>query len=172
MRNKKNVISAVNTLTFFLSLVCLCCFIFSAVGCRFVKVRGLVPAEGIVLYEDVPLAWAIISFAPENIDNNTRIATAQTDGKGRFTLTTLGDNGILPGNYKISVTKYLQNEGKDTVTEWKNKRRYPDFKEQRPDENVFNVVLAIPEKFTTTKNSGLTFTIEAKGNRNITIELK
>ncbi|MDR2762404.1 MAG: hypothetical protein LBB88_07380 [Planctomycetaceae bacterium] len=170
-RNKKNVIT-INSLLLFLIAVYLCGIIFSLNGCSRVKVRGLVQAEGILLYEDRPLAWAMISFAPENIDSNSRLATALTNGKGQFVLTTLGDKGILPGSYKISVTKYIKDEGKDTVFEWKRKRIDPDYEEPRPEDNILKVVSAIPDKFTTTKNSGLTYTIEANGDRNITIELK
>ncbi|MDR1290262.1 MAG: hypothetical protein LBK06_03585, partial [Planctomycetaceae bacterium] len=153
-------------------LICLCGFIFSVSGCSRVKVKGLVPAEGILIYEDLPLAWAIVSFAPENADGNTRQGTAQTDEKGRFIMTTLGDRGILPGSYKISVTKYIQDEGKDSVAEWKRKRREAGFVEQRSEKDILKVVSAIPDKFTTTKNSGLTYIIESGGNRDISIELK
>ncbi|MDR1383672.1 MAG: hypothetical protein LBJ67_07490 [Planctomycetaceae bacterium] len=172
MYYKKNTHVINNTLIIILTLFCLCSFIFSASGCSRVKIRGLVPAEGILLYEDLPLAWAIVSFAPENATGNTRLGTAQTNEKGRFVMTTLGDRGILSGNYKISVTKYIPDEGKASVTEWQRKRREAGFAEPRPDENVLKVVLAIPDKFTTTKNSGLTYTIEENGNRNMTIELK
>ncbi|MDR1493428.1 MAG: hypothetical protein LBT05_12000 [Planctomycetaceae bacterium] len=168
---KKNVI-AFDQLLPFLSLFCLCCVAFFADGCSRAKIRGLVPAEGVLLYEEKPLAWTVISFVPENAVGNARLGTTQTDGQGRFVLRTLGDQGVLPGNYKISVTKYIPDNGKETVAEWKRQRQESGFEEPQPAENIFKVVSAIPEKFTTTKTSGLTYTIESKGNRNITIELK
>jgi hypothetical protein len=169
--NKKNT-AAGNSITLFLSLVCLCGLILFVNGCGRVKVRGLVQAEGVVIYEDVPLAWAMVSFAPENVDNNSRLGTAQTDEKGRFVLRTLGERGILPGNYRISVTKYIPDEGKNSVAEWKIKRQEAGFEEPRPKENILKVVSAIPDKFATTKKSELTYTIESGGNRDIKIELK
>jgi hypothetical protein len=168
---KKNV-TATNKLLTFLGLFCLCCLVFFANGCNRAKVRGLVTAEGVLLYEEKPLAWAVISFAPENAVGNARLGTTQTNGQGQFVLRTLGDQGVLPGSYKISVTKYIADNGKDTVAEWRRKRQESGFEEPQPTENILKVVSAIPEKFTTTKNSGLTFTIEAKGNRGIVIELK
>jgi hypothetical protein len=168
---KKNV-TAINRLPTFLGLFCLCCVICFANGCNRAKVHGLVPAEGVLLYEEKPLAWTIISFVPENAVGNARLGTTQTDGQGRFVLRTLGDQGVLPGNYKITATKYIADNGKDSVTEWKRKRQEPGFEEPQPTENILKVVSAIPEKFATTKNSGLTCTIEEKGNRDIVIELK
>jgi hypothetical protein len=168
---KKNVI-AINQLLTFLGLLGLCCLVFFAYGCNRAKVRGLVPAEGILLYEEKPLAWAVISFAPENAVGNAKLGTTQTNGQGHFVLRTLGDQGMLPGNYKIAVTKYIADKGKDTVAEWKKQRQEPGFEEPQPAENILKVVSAIPEKYATTKNSGLTFTIEEKGNRDIVLELK
>ncbi|MDR2641552.1 MAG: carboxypeptidase-like regulatory domain-containing protein [Planctomycetaceae bacterium] len=171
MCDKKNL-STINSIKIFLSLICLCGFILFANGCGRVKVRGLVAGEGVVIYENAPLAWAMVSFTPESATNGERLGTAQTNAKGQFVLRTLGDKGILPGNYRISVTKYIRDEGKNTVADWKSKRQEAGFEEPQPEENILKVVSAIPENFSTTKKSGLTYTIESGGNRDIKIELK
>jgi hypothetical protein len=172
MYNKKFRVVISKTTWTFLILICLCCFTIFVTGCSRAKVRGLVPAEGVLIYEGQPLAWTIIAFAPEDAAGGARLGTAQTDGKGRFVLKTLGDYGVLPGDYRIAVTKYIPNEGENSVADWKAKRQEEGFEEPKPQENVFNVVLAIPEKFTTTKNSELKFTVESGGNSDIKIELQ
>jgi len=149
--------------------VWVCCCLVVTYGCNKAKISGLVPAEGVVIYDGVPLPWAMVSLAPENTTENSRLATAQTDGQGKFALKTLGDSGALPGTYKVSISKYIPNEGKDSQEKWLKDRKSPDFFEPQPEE-TFNVVFAIPEKYTKTKTSGLSLTIDPKGNRKLVIE--
>lgn len=148
-------------------LVCLTCFFH---GCGKPKVKGLVPAEGVLLYEGIPLPWAAISCTPKDAAAGTRSASALSDEKGRFSLKTLGQQGALPGEYDVNIRKYVPDQGKGTLKEWKKSRETPGFTEPPPKEDTSKVVSVIPEKFSKPGNSSLSVTVESKGNRDIKLE--
>ena len=74
-------------------------------GCRGPKVEGLVPVRGTVTYKGEPLEDAAISFTPKEFKTGDRLATGKTDAQGRFELRTIGERGILPGEYVVVVIK-------------------------------------------------------------------
>ena len=152
---------------------------FLASGCRSKKIDGLVPVEGIVLYDGIPLAWASMTFAPVKSSESkdaprergaVRVATAQTDENGRFVVNTLGLKGALPGEYAITVEKYVANED-DAVVKWEKRRAESGYKEPKPEEDVFNAVSALPLRYSEKKNSGLKAEIPEKGTKDLKVEL-
>ena len=147
-------------------------FLTPIAGCHSSKIRGLVPGEGTVVYDGLPLAWVSLSFSPEDKSKpNVRMATAMTDDEGRFILTTLGNRGILPGTYIVTAEKYLPNEGAETVETWAARRRDAEGREPKPEETVFQVVTAIPLSYSYANESDLRAEIGDKGDRTISIEL-
>ena len=74
-------------------------------GCDQGKVPGLVKYEGSVTYKGEPLAEAMLYFTPTS---GGRGAYATTDAAGHFKVTTIDpDDGIVKGQYKVSVSKYI-----------------------------------------------------------------
>jgi hypothetical protein len=64
----------------------------------------LVPVEGFVTLDGVPVAGAMVTLHPE-AEQGT-VATGLTDSDGAFQLQThAAADGALPGNYKVTVTK-------------------------------------------------------------------
>ncbi len=148
-------------------------------GCRSRKIPGLVPLEGTVTYEGLPLAWATLTFAPSPSESggkpdpsgsSQRVATAMTDADGRFVASVLGVKGANPGKYVVTVEKYIPNED-SAVENWEKFRQNPGAHEPKPEEEVFDVVSAIPLKYSDKKTSELEVTVEAKGSKDVVIEL-
>ncbi len=157
-----------------IALALLGSFLFSIIlvlsGCHSKTITGLVHAEGIVLYQETPLPWSSLSFLPLTVDNSqVRMGSAMTDENGRFKIRTQGEEGILPGEYRVTIEKFIPDSGKNTISEWTKQRSNPDFKEHKPEETL-KVVSAIPLKYSNAKNSGLNVVIDPEGNRNITIK--
>lgn len=74
---------------------------------------GAIPAKGTVLVDGKPMEGVMVIFHP---DQGERAASGKTDANGEFKLTTeLANDGALPGSYKISVTKHV-NEKDDVPT--------------------------------------------------------
>ena len=153
-----------------LLLIVVCLLFLCGSGCNRNTIPGLVRAEGVLVYEDAPLPWAVVSVVPKTAGPAARPASALTDANGRFALRTLGQNGAQPGEYYVSVRKYIQNEGPNTVAQWK-KNRQDGILEQKPEDEILDVVSAIPNKFDNPRNSGIEITVGSRGERNLNIEL-
>lgn len=153
-------------LTFILSLV-----IFAQFGCSKAKVPGLVPCEGVITYDGVPLQYARIMFMQSKPGPQTQPAAGYSDVNGKFKLQTLGDAGILPGEYIILVSKHIEDTGPQALDDWK-KKRIAGEEEQKLDPGVRNVISVIPQKYTDAKKPEIVLTIEKGGNRDLKLELK
>jgi hypothetical protein len=140
-------------------------FLLSAVfmtGCGS-KIPGLVPAEGTVLYDGKPLAWAVVRFSPlENDSAGNRLATAQTDVHGKFSLNTLGRPGALPNRYAVAVVKEIKDNGKDTLADWRRLQQEEGTQEPLPEDGIYDTVSVIPKKYTSPKTSEIIIEIEKK----------
>jgi hypothetical protein len=71
-----------------------------------------VPVEGKVTAKGVPVAHATVSFLPaDGTAGEGGIGT--TDADGRFTLTgsRQGDSGVVPGKYKVVISRYIDRDG-------------------------------------------------------------
>lgn len=74
-------------------------------GCKGPKIKGLVPVRGIVTYNGEPLEGAAVCFTPKEFQTGDRLATGKTDANGAFELRTIGELGILPGEYVVVLIK-------------------------------------------------------------------
>lgn len=148
-------------------------------GCGGRKIPGLVPLQGTVTYDGAPLAWASLAFAPAPSEKGAkpdpnapsqRVATAMTDEHGQFIASVLGVKGAIPGKYVVTVEKYIPNED-SAVEKWEKSRQDPTFTEERPGDEVFDAVSAIPLKYADKKTSGLEIVLEKTGSKDVQIEL-
>ncbi len=78
----------------------LCLAVFSGCG----EGNGLVPVRGRVLLDDQPVEGAAVLFQPSS---EGAPATATTDAKGEFEMSTPQGKGATPGLNKISVAKQV-----------------------------------------------------------------
>jgi hypothetical protein len=149
-----------NRINYFL-LLFLC--LFFSFGCfRGGQLKGLVPVKGIVYFDGQPLADASIGFYPDNPESRT--ATARTDANGKFVMTTLNfGDGVAPGEYKVTITKFSEPKIKETNSE----EEYIKESSKAKDE----VKSLIPEKYGTFGHSGLTATVPKKGIKTLKFEL-
>lgn len=76
--------------------------VITAVGCGG---GGFVPVTGTVTLDGKPLEGAAVNFTPATAGEG-QAAQGQTDASGKFTLSTVGGIGAVPGNYKVGVSKF------------------------------------------------------------------
>lgn len=137
-------------------------------GCRKTsKLDGLVPASGVVMFNNTPVEGASVTFAPVPGAGGNRTATATTDAKGRFFMMTLNPgDGVFPGEYVVSIKKTEQaGESKPSVTKegivvegrTQTDGRYRDL---------------LPVKYKDGKTSELKVTIPEKGDKKIEFRLE
>jgi hypothetical protein len=149
-----------NRIAYFLLLFLCLFFCFGCSGGS--QLQGLVSVEGIVYFDGVPLADANIGFYPDNPENRT--AAAKTNANGKFVMTTLNSgDGVAPGEYKVTITKFSDTKIKETNSAEEYVRESSKSKD--------NVKSLIPEKYGTFGHSGLTATIPQKGIKTLKFEL-
>jgi len=135
-------------------------------GCdRSGRLEGLVPASGTVTFNGAPVEDATVVFVPDPAGSGTRSASATTDAKGKFTLTTLQyADGAFPGSYKVTATK--------TITtgelKWEESANDPGRGRLIDTQMIADM---LPAKYGNENTSDLTVEIPSKGNRNIALEL-
>lgn len=135
---------------------------FTLCGCQnSSRLDGLVPASGVVMYENNPVEGAQITFAPVSGSGEKRMATATTDAKGRFIMMSLNPgDGVFPGEYAVSIKKIeLMGEPK--------KETLPDgtvIERGRTDDRVIE---KLPLKYGSGKTSELKVVVSEKGDKNI-----
>ena len=133
-------------------------------GCREQKVKGLVPVRGTVTYKGEPLEGAAVCFTPKEFQEGDRLATGKTDVSGRFELRTIGERGVLPGEYAVVVIK---NEviPQSPQVDPKTGRPVPI----RP--TAAEVKSLIPKRYGDPKTSDLSVVVEKSGLTNWRAEL-
>jgi len=132
----------------------------SAGGPDLTRVRGTVTLEG------KPLVGAVVSFHPVSKDGG--VALGATDRFGHFGMKTPGlGNGVVPGEYRVTVTKLASEE----------KMMDPDEAKQYtsqtgklpPSPKVTNLV---PAKFASSETSGLSATVKPGATTPFQFDLK
>ncbi|MDR2755440.1 MAG: hypothetical protein LBC20_07005 [Planctomycetaceae bacterium] len=128
--------------------------------------KMLVPASGIVLYNDKPLENATVIFF--NADDPMKSGgSAVTTVSGTFAISMYGNgDGTYPGNYIVAVSKV---EVKSSLSEAET-LEYERRGEPLPETNSQTISL-IPKKYVAKATTDLRLTIPPKGDKNITIKL-
>lgn len=145
------------------SVVVLCLFCCSWVGCNQSGLSGLVRVEGIVYYEEKPLSEATVTFTPTSAAGRT--AFGITDTQGKFRLWTLNPkDGAFPGEYAVTITKntLLNPMTREQLIAFAEKHGYDPPIEARND---------IPLRYADAKSSGLTVSVPDRGTRDIEFKL-
>tara|TARA_R110002072_G_scaffold302710_2_gene487543 strand:+ start:21296 stop:21796 length:501 start_codon:yes stop_codon:yes gene_type:complete len=125
------------------------------------------PASGVVLYNDQPVEGAIVIF--ECLTPGKPGATARTDAKGKFTLSTYkAGDGAIAAKFVASVAKVTV-EGEDTSYA---DTESPNYGKEPPLSARGKIKHHIPEKYTKTDSSQLGAEITTAGNKEIRFELK
>src|SRR5262245_47023234 len=78
--------------------------------------HGTASVSGTVLYKNQPVDGATVIFHPQGEGPNAKPAQGKTGSSGRFTLATYFGpteqvEGVLPGDYKVTVTKIDEPQG-------------------------------------------------------------
>lgn len=150
-------------------ILLLTCVLVPVTGCGSKgQLSGLVPGQGVVFYDDAPLASATISFTPVQQGGTARGASASTDENGVFQLMTLNRNdGVQPGEYAVTVTK----TEKPTPVDEETARKMMSGEIPAPplDKTVKHL---INPKYADEKTSGINLTIGPKGDKKIEIRLE
>jgi hypothetical protein len=116
-----------------------------------------VPVTGTVIYQQQPVAGASVAFHPQG---STVAAMARTDEQGRFSLMTYTpDDGALPGDYVVTITKTEITGGGPQATD------------DAPAPPSIERSL-LPDKYASTSTSGLRETVVAGTPRDIRFELE
>jgi len=117
----------------------------------------VVPAEGIVLFQGMPLEDATVVFSPVE---GTHAASAVTDSAGRFILKSIrSKSGAVPGEYHVAIIKQQHGDEAPGVDETGAVIPPP-------------MVSAIPEKYAHPKRSKLTAKVSETGSRDLKFDLK
>ncbi|HWL06794.1 MAG TPA: carboxypeptidase-like regulatory domain-containing protein [Planctomicrobium sp.] len=107
----------------------------------------LVPVQGTILLDGIPIAEASVTFIPER----GPIARGVTDENGRFSLTTKRkDDGVIPGHHQVVVSK---------------------LKQVSPSDIYAPPIHLIPEHYSSPVGSGLEQTVPSTGLKNVEILL-
>lgn len=111
-----------------------------------------VAVDGTVTYDGKPLEIGVVRFVP--VDPEGMLATGTLQPGGKYTLSTRNSDGVLEGEYKVTVESFVIDE---TVPE-KDKEL-----------GIGGKTSAIPTKYSDPETSGLRETID--GSRSIDITL-
>ena len=122
-------------------------------GCGRVKIEGLVPVRGTVTFNGEPLEGAAVCFTPKEFKTGDRLGTGKTDTAGRFELRTIGELGVLPGEYIVVVIK---NEASAV-----NQPQKIDPKTKRPAPP--KVKTLIPKRYSDPKTSDMSVVVDKNG---------
>ncbi|MDR1053964.1 MAG: carboxypeptidase-like regulatory domain-containing protein [Planctomycetaceae bacterium] len=117
------------------------------VGCGQAGLKGLVPCSGVVLKNGQPVAGVTVTFIPVSTDVQAKGASAETDKNGKFQAGTLQWNGILPGQYRVTLSKRITeiNPGQESVPDEQKVLTHVEQlgKYANPDES--NLTVTIPQ---------------------------
>ncbi|MDR0390978.1 MAG: hypothetical protein LBH59_03650 [Planctomycetaceae bacterium] len=134
------------------------------VGCNKNAISGLVPARGQVIYDNAPIGGVGIVFTPDANAGSDRFATGVTKDDGTFELDTIGQKGILPGTYIVTLMK---TSTKSKISEAEEEKLAA---ENKPIPHA-EVIYHIPYKYSNPALSGIKIEIDKSGKKDIKIEL-
>lgn len=131
-----------------------------------------VPVSGTVTYKGAPVADASVGFvpdAPPGPNPPGRGAFGRTDDQGRFQLMTfVAGDGVVPGNYKVTVTKV---EGDTSAPQAEEGSDDYDDPEAAGGSKPTEPKHLLPEKYADFRKSDLTASVKDGDPQEFTFEL-
>ncbi len=142
----------------------------------------LAATDGTITYQGNPVPQATVMFVPEN----GPLATATTDDKGKFTLSSGGQPGVTVGKVKVSITAFPPGQnpaGADAVAQRPQTPAEMDAYMKKAEEMQKAIASGqspqslqpkslIPEIYGKPETSGLSYTIKPDEANHIDISLK
>jgi hypothetical protein len=128
------------------------------------------PVSGVVLLDGKPVDGAQVVFVPTGSPGYGAYAT--TDSQGRFQLKSSEDvSGAVPGKYLVQVTKLVTRRGGSSflVKEDAEHALQAAGGSRAPEEG--ETVNVLPEKYASSKTSGIEVTVPKEGLTDLKIEL-
>lgn len=125
----------------------------TAIGCGGTSTDpDLIPASGLVVIDEKPLADATIEFTP--VEGSSGIGGVGRSGSdGRYTITNHRNSpGVPPGQYKVTVVKWVKKDG-SVLGEEETPIDTPDLKLQVPI--VYTEVETTPLTVTVSREEGI-----------------
>ena len=157
-----------------------------ASGCGNSNSPTLVPVDGVITYQGEPLANARITFVPEK----GPMALGVSDKEGKFVLSSGGRPGVSVGKCAVAVSVIPQDEQSKVVEKAltsppKNASEAQNFLNTAGQMQQEQAARAksksrtrgakskpvIPEKYGKLDKSGLVYTVEKQGKKNMILEL-
>ncbi|MCL2304121.1 MAG: carboxypeptidase-like regulatory domain-containing protein [Planctomycetaceae bacterium] len=138
-------------------------------GCGKPKIEGLVPVRGTIVYNGEPLADAVIGLTPKVFGSGARIGAGTTNTEGKFELRTIGERGVLPGEYTVVVVKNEMLPGKPSA---QTPRVDPKTGREIPVHSLPPEIKSlIPKRYNDPNTSGLSVVVEKNGLADWRVEL-
>ena len=128
------------------------------------EIPQTVTVKGKVIYQDKPLADALVGFVSKLDNKDVLAAHGTTNAEGEFTLSTYIDpqhevSGATPGEFVVTVTKNEQQDMTKIMEEFKENPAM-EFKK------------LVPEKYTDGKASPLAATVKADEDNTFEFKLE
>ena len=121
-----------------------------------------VPATATINYQGSPVGGATVTFSPEG--ESGKAAYGETDANGKVTLSTFGgEDGAVPGSYKVIVTKTEVAGGAAADEELSEE-------EEEAEGSVTHKPL-LPAKYGRRDTTDLTATVTEDGENDFTFDL-
>ena len=154
------------------AILSLCLVVLLSLGCNKKRLKGLVPAQGVVTLNGEPVADAMIMFTPVKIGTQATTAATTTDAKGAFKMSTVdpGD-GVFPGEYRVTVVKD-EFQGGLTLEQARINSQNPDEARKNGPIEEATVIHHLPAKYGDINTTDLTVTIPEAGLKNIALSLE
>lgn len=154
------------------AVLTLCMGVLASVGCNKKRMKGLVPAQGVVTLNGEPVAEAMIMFTPAQIGTDALAASTMTDSNGKFKMTTVdpGD-GVFPGDYSVTVVKD-EMQGGLTLEQARLNAQNPDEARKNGSSDEAMVIHHLPAKYSDMNTTDLKITIPSSGQKNLEIALE
>jgi hypothetical protein len=141
-------------------------------GCSSGGIAGLTSCEGVVNLNGQPLENASVTFIPITATSN-RSAGGMTDAQGHYKLFTNTNAGILPGEYKVTITKSIPATEKDAllVKEMTNATEQNKGVIPSSYDDVTVNFKSLTGKYANQQTSDLIVTVSNNGNRQQNFDL-
>lgn len=128
------------------------------------------PADGVVLYEGLPLENATVTLVP--LSSRGLMASGVTDREGKFTLSTAGQAGVSRGAYRVAIRALDENDDDELVynASLPVAEQLRVMKELMMREKKMTK-FRIPRHYASAFESGLTVTVKAVARNHFRFEL-